>query len=49
MKIMKMTALNGPHQKSYVVYNNRGKVVIITRNKITAKLFLNRANKKSAA
>jgi hypothetical protein len=49
MKIMKMTALNGPHHKSYVVYNNLGKIVIITRNKITEKLFLNKANKKSAA
>jgi len=49
MEIMKMTALTGPHHKRYVVYNNRGKIVIITRNKITAKLFLNKAYKKSAA
>jgi|TARA_B100001094_G_scaffold225657_1_gene219892 hypothetical protein len=49
MKIMEMTALTGPHHKMYVVYNNRGKIVIITRSKITAKLFLNKANKKSAA
>jgi len=32
-----------------VVYNNSGKILIITRNKNTAKLFLNNANKKSAA
>jgi hypothetical protein len=49
MKIMEMTALTGPHHKMYVVYNNLGKIVIITRNKITEKLFLNKANKKSAA
>jgi len=46
---MKMIALNGPHHKRYVVFNNKGKIVIITRNKITAKLFLNNSNAKSAA
>ena len=37
---MKMIALNGPHHKRYVVYHNNGKIVIITRNKNTAKLLL---------
>jgi len=46
---MKMIVLNGPHHKRYVVFNNKGKIVIITRNKSTAKLFLNNANTKSAA
>ena len=46
---MKMIALNGPHQKRYVVFNNKGKIMIITRNKSTAKLFLNNASTKSAA
>ncbi len=46
---MKMIALNGPHHKRYVVYNKSGKIVIITRNKSTAKLFLNNASIKSAA
>ena len=46
---MKMIALNGPHHKRYVVFNNKGKIVIITRNKRTAKSFLNNANTKSAA
>ena len=46
---MKMIALKGPHHKRYVVFNNKGKIVIITRNKSTAKLFLNNANTKSAA
>ena len=46
---MKMIALNGPHHKRYVVYNNSGKILIITRNKSTAKLFLNNASVKSAA
>jgi len=46
---MKMIALNGPHHKRYVVYNSSGKIVIITRNKSTAKLFLNKANTESAA
>jgi len=46
---MKMIALNGPHHKRYVVYDKSGKIVIITRNKITAKLFLNNDNEKLAA
>ena len=46
---MKMIVLNGPHHKRYVVLNNKGKIVIITRNKTTAKLFLNNASIKSAA
>ena len=46
---MKMIALNGPHHKRYVVFNNKGKIVIIARNKSTAKLFLNYASTKSAA
>ena len=49
MKTMKMIALNGPHHKRYVVYNKKGKIIIITRNKNTAKLFLNKANTKIAA
>ena len=28
-KTMKMIALNGPHHKSYVVYNKKGKIIII--------------------
>ena len=46
---MKMIALNGPHHKRYVVYNKKGKIIIITRNKNTARLFLNRAKTKIAA
>ena len=46
---MKMIALIGPHHKRYVVYNKKGKIIIITRNKNTAKLFLNKANTKIAA
>ena len=49
MKTMKMIALNGPHHKRYVVYNNNGTIIIITRNKSTAKLFLNNANINLAA
>jgi hypothetical protein len=49
MKTMKMIALNGPHHKRYVVYNNNGKIVIITRNKNTAKLLLKNDNIKLAA
>ena len=44
-----MIALNGPHHKRYVVYNKKGKIIIITRNKNTARLFLNNANTKIAA
>jgi len=46
---MKMIELNGPHHKRYVVFKNNGKIMIITRNKRIAKLFLNNANIKSAA
>ena len=46
---MKMIALNGPHHKRYVVYNNNGKIVIITRNKNTAKLLLKNDNIKLVA
>ena len=46
---MKMIALNGPHHKRYVVYNKKGKIIIITRNKNTAKLFLKKADTKIAA
>ena len=48
-KTMKMIALNGPHHKRYVVYNKKGKIIIITRNKNTARLFLKKADTKIAA
>ena len=46
---MNMIALNGPHYRRYVVYNKKGKIIIITRNKNTARLFLKKANTKIAA
>ena len=44
-----MIALNGPHHKRYVVYNKKDKIIIITRNKKTARLFLKKADIKIAA
>tara|TARA_B100000678_G_scaffold91937_1_gene76624 strand:- start:1065 stop:1205 length:141 start_codon:yes stop_codon:yes gene_type:complete len=46
---MKMIALKGPHHKRYVVFNKNGKIIIITSNKNTARMFLDKKNLKLAA
>ena len=42
---MKMMALDGLRRKRYVVYDNKGKVVIITRQKNVARYYFQTEDK----